>query len=385
MEKTIYFDNAATTFPKPNRVYEDMDSFYRNFGVNAGRGSYKLARKASNLIDETRNKLASLVNYDRTDKIIFSPSATIALNQIINGLEWNENKTVYVTPFEHNAIMRPLEYIKERFNIRIEVIPFDSVTFEVDIGKLNLMFSRNFPDFIFMSHISNVTGFILPVQEIIEAAEKYNSIITLDCSQSMGLIPIDVKKIKADYFVFAGHKTLYGPFGIGGFIDNSRVQLSEVIIGGTGSDSLNLKMPDVYPGKYEAASPNILSIAGLHSALDWINDVGIENIREKESKLTNNLIDGLKDVNELKMYLPKDLKNHVGIISFNMENYGPNEIGQILDQDFNIAVRTGYHCAPLIHNFIDTEKKNGTVRVSLGYFNNIEDVHYFIKSLKEII
>lgn len=384
MEKTIYFDNAATTFPKPNKVYEDMDMNYRSFGVNAGRSSYKLAREASNLISETRKKLAALVNYDQEEKVIFSSSATIALNQIIGGLDWDENKTVYVTPFEHNAIMRPLNYIKDKFNIKIEIIPFDPVTFELDIAELNLKFSRNFPDFIFMSHVSNVTGFILPVEEIIQVAEKYSSVVVLDCSQSMGLISIDIKKIKADYFVFAGHKTLYGPFGIGGFIDNSKVKLSDVITGGTGSDSLNLKMPDIYPGKYEAASPNILSIAGLHSALDWIKDVGIDNIRENEIKLTKDLIDGLKDIDEIKMYLPKNLDNHVGIISFNLENYNPDELGQILDEDFNIAVRTGYHCAPLIHNFLNTVERNGTVRLSLSYFNSDKEVEYAIRCLKEL-
>lgn len=384
MGKTIYFDNAATTFPKPNKVYEDMDRNYRSIGVNAGRSSYKLAREASNLISETRKKLAALVNYDKEEKVIFSSSATIALNQIIGGLDWNENKTVYVTPFEHNAIMRPLNYIKDKFKINIEIIPFDPVTFELDIAELNLKFSRNFPDFIFMSHVSNVTGFILPVEEIIQASEEYNSVVVLDCSQSMGLIHIDVKKINADYLVFAGHKTLYGPFGIGGFIDNSKVKLSEVITGGTGSDSLNFSMPDIYPGRYEAASPNILSIAGLHSALDWINDVGIDTIREKEIKLTKELIERLKDVYEVKMYLPQNLGNHVGIVSFNLEGYNPNELGQILDQDFNIAVRTGYHCAPLIHDFLNTVDRNGTVRLSLGYFNSDEEVEYLIKCLNEL-
>lgn len=384
MKKTIYFDNAATTFPKPNKVYEDMDMLYRNFGVNAGRGSYKLAREASNLIRETRNKLASLVNYDQEQKVIFAPSATVALNQIIGGLDWDENKTVYVTPFEHNAIMRPLNYIKNKYNIKIEIIPFDPVTLELDIAELNLKFSRNFPNFIFMSHVSNVTGFILPVQQIIKASEEYNSVIVLDCSQSMGLIPIDVKKIKADYFVFAGHKTLYGPFGIGGFIDNSKVKLSEVITGGTGSDSLNLNMPDIYPGKYEAASPNVLSIAGLYSALDWIDELGVDNIREKEIKLTKNLIEGLKDLDKVKMYLPQNLNNHVGIVSFNLENYNSDELGQILDEEFNIAVRTGYHCAPVIHNFLNTVDRNGTVRMSLSYFNSIEEVEYVIRCLKEL-
>jgi cysteine desulfurase family protein len=384
MEKTIYLDNAATTFPKPNKVYEDMDMVYRNYGVNAGRGSYRLARDASKVIDETRSKLASLVNFDRVERVIFTSCATIALNQIIGGLNWSENKTVYVTPFEHNAIMRPLEYIKEKFNIKIEIIPFDPVTFELNIEELNLKFSRKFPDFIFMSHVSNSTGFILPVEEIIQAADKYDSVITLDCSQSMGLIPVDVNKIKADYFVFAGHKTLYGPFGIGGFIDNSKIKLSEFIIGGTGSDSLNLKMPDTYPAKYEAASPNILSIAGLNSALDWINDIGIDNIKEKEVKLTKLLIEGLKSIDGVKMYLPDNLYNHIGIVSLNVENYNPTELGQILDQDFNIAVRTGYHCAPAIHNFINTENLGGTVRISLGYFNSEDEINYLVKCLEEL-
>ncbi|HEY5588158.1 MAG TPA: aminotransferase class V-fold PLP-dependent enzyme [Candidatus Paceibacterota bacterium] len=385
MEKTIYFDNAATTFPKPNKVYEDMDIFYRNFGVNAGRSSYKLARVASNLIKETREKLAAMINYDCTEKVVFAPSATIALNQIIGGLNWRETSTVYVSPFEHNAIMRPLNHIKEKFNINIEIIPFDPITFTLDIAALNLKFSRSFPDVIFMSHVSNATGFILPVEEIIQASRIYNSVIVLDCSQSVGLLPIDVKKIKADYFVFAGHKTLYGPFGIGGFIDNSKVKLKEVIMGGTGSDSLNLKMPDVYPSRYEASSPNILAIAGLHSALDWIIDIGINNIREKESFLTNYLIEKLKYIDGIKIYLPENLNNHVGIVSFNLDNYNPNELGQIFDRDFNIAVRTGYHCAPLIHDFINTENKGGTVRISLGYFNTKNDIDYFIDKLKELI
>jgi len=384
MEKTVYLDNAATTFPKPNKVYEEMDKFYRNFGVNAGRGSYKLAREASNLIDETRNKLASLVNYDRSEKIIFSPSATIALNQIIGGITWNENKTVYVTPFEHNAIMRPLNYIREKYNIKIEVIPFNKGSFELDISQLNLKFSRNFPDFIFMSHVSNVTGFILPVEEIIQASVKYNSVIILDCAQSMGLIPIDVKKIKADYFVFAGHKSLYGPFGIGGFIDNSKMKLSETIVGGTGTDSLNLKMPDIYPGKYEASSPNILSISGLNSALDWINDIGIDNIRQKEIKLTKTLVEELNEIHGMKMYLPKNLNNHIGIVSFNLANFNPNELGQMLDQVFNIATRTGYHCSPLIHNFMNTENIGGTVRISLGYFNTEDEIYYLKKCFSEL-
>ena len=384
MEKTIYFDNAATTYPKPEVVYETMDNFYRGCGVNAGRSCYRLAREANKIIEQTRANLAELVNFKDPQKVVFTPSATIAMNQIIGGLQWDEGKTVYVTPFEHNAIMRPLNYIQKKYNIKIEEIPFDPITFELDTDKLKVRFSRKYPDYIFMSHVSNVTGYILPIEKIINESEKYNPVVVADCAQSIGLLPIDMQTFGADFVVFAGHKTLYGPFGVAGYIDNSKIQLKEFITGGTGLDSLSLEMPKGFPNKYEAASPNILSIAGLHSALNWINNIGIYNIREKEIRLTKILIEELKDIDGVKMYLPEDLNNHIGIVSFNLKNYKPDELGQILDQDFNIAVRTGYHCAPMIHNLINTENKCGTVRISLGYFNNNEEINYLIKCLNEI-
>lgn len=384
MKETVYLDNAATTFPKPECVYEKMDKFYRNYGVNAGRSSYKMAKVANDIIVDTRNKISELIGFNNPDRIIFTPSETIALNQIIGGLNWDEYKTAYVTPFEHNAVMRPLNYIKEKYNIKIEVIPFDPVTFELDIDALKMMFSRNYPDYVFMSQVSNVTGFILPIEEIIDAASQYKAITIIDCAQSMGLLPIDINKIKADFMVFAGHKTLYGPFGIAGYIDNSKISLKEVITGGNGSDSLNLFMGDQFPTKYEAGSPNIQAIAGLNAALEWLNVTGLEAIRNKEFALTEMLVKGLKGIYGIELYIPQSKDKHIGIVSFNLKDYNPNELGQVLDEDLNIAVRTGYHCAPLIHSFLNSESKGGTVRISLGYFNSENDVEYLIDSLKEL-
>ncbi|MBZ9634601.1 aminotransferase class V-fold PLP-dependent enzyme [Clostridium sp. FP1] len=384
MSNTIYLDNAATTFPKPEIVYKEMDSNYRKFGVNAGRSSYGLAREANNIISDTRKNLSELVGLDDYTKIIFTPSATIALNQIIGGLEWDSSKTVYVTPFEHNAIMRPLHYIQKKYNINIEVIPFDSETFELKRDEMQLKFATKYPDYIFMSHVSNVTGYILPIEEIISEGKKYDAIITVDGAQSVGLLPINIKNLDVDYLVFAAHKTLYGPFGIAGYIDNSSNSLNEFITGGTGSDSLNLNMPCKYPDKYEVASHNIQAIAGLNAAITWIKEVGIQNIFNKEKDLTEKLIQGLKDIYGIKLYLPKNMTNHVGIVSFNLNDYNPNELGQVLDGDFNIATRIGYHCAPLIHDFMNTKEKGGTVRVSLGYFNKQNDIEYIIKSLEKL-
>lgn len=385
MKKTVYLDNAATTFPKPEQVYKYMDNFYRTCGVNAGRSSYSMAKKASELISDTRSCICEIINYSNSDKVIFTPSATHALNQIINGLEWDKYKTVYVTPFEHNSVMRPLNLIKHKYGINIETLPFDLETFELDKDKMKLMFSRNYPDYIFMSHVSNVVGYILPIKEIIDEAKQYNSIITLDCSQSMGLIPININEIHVDYLVFAGHKTLYGPFGIAGYICNNNFKLKHFIVGGTGSDSLNLNMPNEFPTSYEPSSPNIQAIAGLNSAIKWIKETGIENINKHKAHLINILIEGLNEIYGLKMYLPKNLSNHTSIVSFNIGGYNPNELGEVLDQDFNIAIRTGYHCAPLIHDFLGTKDKGGTLRVSLSYFNTEEDIKYFLSSMEEIV
>ncbi|KGN00095.1 hypothetical protein Z969_10180 [Clostridium novyi A str. 4570] len=385
MERTVYLDNAATTFPKPEQVYIDMDNFYRKCGVNAGRSSYSLAKEANNLIQETKNLICEMVNYKHEEKVIFTPSATYALNQIINGLEWDEYKTVYVTPFEHNAIMRPLHLMKCRYGINIKTIPFNQKTFELDEDKMRLMFSRDYPDYIFMSHVSNVTGYELPIKTIIQEAKKYNSIITLDCAQSMGLIPIDMQKLDIDYLVFAGHKTLYGPFGVAGYIYNTNMILKQFIVGGTGSDSLNLNMPKEFPMAYEPASPNIQAISGLKSSIKWINGIGLENIRNHKDDLIDKLINGLNNIYEIETYIPKNIDNHTSILSFNINGYNPNELGEVLDQDFNISVRTGYHCAPLIHDFLGTKDIGGTIRVSLSYFNTKEDIEYFLNSIEEIV
>lgn len=385
MSELVYFDNAATTFPKPEEVYRQMDYVNRNLSVNAGRGSYSLAVQASKLIEGTRKSLAELINLDDYNNVVLTPSATIALNQIIFGSAWDEYKNVYVTPFEHNAIMRPLGYLKKRYNIKIYEIPFDSKTFELNVDELKYKFSRNAPDYIFTTHISNVTGYIVPVEDIVEIARPYNPVITVDCSQSMGLLPIDCLESSIDYLIFAGHKSLYGPLGIGGFIDvKGKMELNEVIMGGTGSDSLNLNMPETLPHRYESGSYNIQAIAGLNAAVSWIKNEGIQNIYLKESALTKKIIDGLNEIRRIKVYKPNNLEKVTSIVSFNIDDFNANDIGIILDQDFNIAVRTGYHCAPLIHDFLNTKVNGGTVRVSVGYFNNDRQIEYLLSSLRQI-
>lgn len=377
----IYLDNAATTYPKSENVYKAIDDANRKLAVNAGRGSYKKAREVEALIEETRTLLLKTVN--STGKAILTPSATIALNIIINGLNINIGDTVYVSPYEHNAIIRTLYLIKSKTDINIVELPLDKKTLELDLKAVEYEFAKNKPSYVFISHVSNVTGYVQPVEEIFNLSKGYGAINVMDASQSFGLIDIDAGSIKADFIVFAGHKTIYGPFGAAGFIDNGSVELKLTCVGGTGSDSLNYDMPETSPGRYEAGSKDIVAIAGLNAALKELN---VAEAYKQEKELTMYLIEKLKELDGVTMYIPSNyIDNHIGIVSLNVEGYKAEDIGMILDEDYDIAVRTGYHCAPLIHKYLDEKEHLGTVRISLGKFNSKEDIDALIEGLEEIL
>lgn len=375
----IYLDNGATTFPKPESVYVAMDQMNRK-AVNAGRGAYKSAHEMSVLIADTKQKLRKLIGEDSNTPVIFSPSITIALNQIINGLKFNGGECVYVSPYEHNAVARTIARVQELYQLKVKELPLDN-NLEIDLEKMKYEFSQDRPSCIFCTHVSNVTGYILPVKEIFEEGKKYNSINVLDTAQSLGLVPVRGKELNADIIAFAGHKTLYGPFGIGGFFNLSNVPLLPVVTGGTGTDSLNLHMPEGPEAKYEAASENIVAIAGLNAALGCLNQ---EALFQHESELTEWLISILSEIKQVTLLVPP-IGKRVGIVSFTVNSLKSDDVGTILDQDFDIAVRTGYHCAPYIHKYLRDENKMGTVRVSLGQYNTQEDIYSLISAIKELV
>lgn len=374
----IYLDNAATTFPKPEPVYEGMDKANRKYAVNAGRGSYKAAQKAAKVIDDTRILIRKLVAADVIADVVFSPSITVALNQVIKGISWENNDIVYVSPYEHNAIARTLNSLS---GIRVIELPINKKTFEIDIEKMKYLFAKDRPKAVFCTHISNVTGYILPVEKVFNEAKKYNAITVLDSAQSLGLIEVNSKKIDADIIAFAGHKTLYGPFGIGGFINISNISLNVVLTGGTGTDSLNLDMPEQNTTKYEPSSFNIVAIAGLYEALKCLD---INRNYQHEKILTDYLVDNLNNIKGVTCFVPLDRNKHIGIISFVIHGYKSDDVGMILDEDYDIAVRTGYHCAPYIHKYLDDKEYLGTVRIGVSQFNSKEDIKELIKSINEL-
>lgn len=369
----IYFDNAATTYPKPECVYEASSFALQNYAFNAGRGSYKSSRETFKMIEKTREKIGSFVGISK-DKIVFTSSATESLNIIIYGLNLHEDDTVFVSPFEHNAIVRTLKNI----GVKIEIIPFDKVTWNVNEKELNDLYLIKKPKATFLSHISNVTGFMLPYETIFSIAKKYNSITVLDCAQSFGIYNINIEK--SDFIVFAGHKSLYSIFGIAGFLAVTDVELKKYKVGGTGSDSLNPEMPDFIPSKYEAGSMNSIGIYTINKSLEYLMQ---KNYSLIEDELTAYLLKELRKINKIIIYLPKLYYSH-GIVSFNVSGFTADEIGEILSEEYDICVRTGYHCAPFVHDFISSKPFNGTIRVSVGIFNTRDEIDKLIESIKEI-
>lgn len=374
----IYFDNAATTFPKPEEVYKALDFANRNLAFNAGRGEYKESTEAFNLIDDTRKKLASLINVTK-DSVVFTSSATESLNLIIHGLDIKDGDYIYVSPFEHNAVIRPLKNLQKIVHFELKVLNFNKETWTPEYDDIENEFALYHPKAVFISHLSNVTGYLIPYERIFKLSDKWNSINVLDCSQSLGVVnPKDISK--TNYIVFAGHKSLYASFGIAGFYKLKNDDLKVVKTGGTGSDTLNPEMPKEQPYKYEAGSPNIVAIAGLNASLNWLKENKIYN---KEKELMKYLLEKLDEINSVRIYCPKNI-TPVSVLSINIKDLSSNDTSMILNDDFNICVRSGYHCAPFVHNFIESNYNSGTVRISLNYFDDKKDIDTLVKSIKEI-
>lgn len=380
----IYLDNAATTFPKPECVYDRVDAIQRTIAVNVGRGGYHAAAEAMEIVDETRELLAIFAGADGPESVVLTPSATIAANEIILGLEWDSYKTVYVTPFEHNAIARPLHRVCSQYGIELRLLPFDAAKQALKEEELARMFAMYPPDYVFLNQVSNVTGVVVPVDVIARRAKESGALVVVDASQSLGLIPARLDIAPVDFLIFAGHKNLYASWGVGGFIRNCGHPLRPVLSGGTGSDSLNLNMADSFPGGFEPGSPNILAIASLNESLKWINHMGSKNIVEKKAALVSRLTEGLAAAGAT-LYLPGGGTAHTSVVSFNLLGYQANEVGMILNEDFDIAIRSGYHCAPFIHTLLGTTATQGTIRASVGFFNTEADIDALIAASKDLM
>ncbi|NLD50194.1 MAG: aminotransferase class V-fold PLP-dependent enzyme [Clostridiaceae bacterium] len=362
-----YFNNAATTFPKPEEVYKFVDEFYRKSGVNSGRGQNS---SASRLIQDTRNLLLKLFHCP-AKKVVFTPSATEALNIILQGLTVIDNYNIYVSPFEHNAVVRVLAHLQRLYKLNIITLSVNEKKLTYNLDRIKYQFAENKPNIVIISHASNVCGVVAPLKDICTMSHQYGAINVIDMCQTAGLIDTDLSSNIYDFVVFAGHKSLYATFGIAGFICNGDLKLKPLIYGGTGIDSANPDVPNTIPERYEVGSQNIMAIAGLYAALNWIEKTGIECIYAKEKENYNKLIGVLSNFDNIKIITPSDVVDTIGVVSCIFEGYSSDNIGQILSEQ-GVEVRTGLHCAPFAHKFLGTFP-DGTVRFSVSYFNTDDD------------
>lgn len=375
-----YFDNAATSYPKPEEVYSFMDRFYRDHGGSVGRGNYDLANTAKGIIDETRCLLQDLLHCP-AKKVVFTPTATIALNMIIQSIVQSGIRTVYISPFEHNAVTRTLHHF-ERMG-RIKVIELTvSECLEYDMARIRYQFDGTRPDLVVVSHASNVIGLVAPVEDIFALSKEYGAITVVDMAQTAGLIELNVGLETIDFAVFAGHKTLLGPTGISGFIMKPNFNLSPILFGGTGYDSANQDMPESLPERYEMGTLNIAGIAGLNAALKWIKGQSVGNLYTEEEKRRNKLLALLYNYDFIKVIGVVEGHKYVGIVSCLIDGISSDSAGSIFSER-GISVRTGLQCAPRTHQFLGTYP-SGTIRFSVNSLTSDKEFDELENALEEI-
>jgi cysteine desulfurase family protein len=382
----IYLDNAATTYPKPVCVYDAADSFYRNFGGNAGRGANPLARRGAELIAETRQRLAAWLDAPAPEQVIFTPSATIALNLAILGADLRSGDAVYVTPFEHNSVLRPVEHLRGTLGTEVLEIPFDRQTYACQLDKLATMFRADPPALVCVTQASNICGVIPPVLEIARLAKESNPavVVLVDAAQAAGLYPLPLGDGLIDALIFSGHKSLYGPYGAAGLVLASDWRPGPILFGGTGTVSESLVMPDTLPSAYEPGSHNLWAIAGLRAALEWLGETGREAITTHTLQLAEQLRDEMEKLPGISVYAPPRGEAWCGILSFTVEGVQPQAIEAVLGAK-GIAVRAGLHCAPRAHCWLGTLENGGTVRVSAGWFTHESEMTVLLDAVASMV
>ncbi len=382
MENLIYLDNGATSYPKPDEVYTFMDSFYRSFGVNPGRSGYDLCIETGALVDTTRKMLADLFNGNDPNRLCFSYNSTDALNLIIFGMLQQGDHAI-TTTLEHNSVLRPL-YHQNKFNgVEVDYVPFGTDGF-VDPDDIKQKIKSN-TRLVIVNHASNVIGTVQPLEAIGHICREHGVPFAIDASQSAGKIPIDIEQLHIDIVAFTGHKSLLGPTGIGGLYVREGIDIRHTRAGGTGVRSADRMHLDEYPYRLEYGTGNVVGIAGIHAGLKWIEEKGMDQINHQEMGLTCMLRDGLREIDGVSLYCQEDLADHIAVLSFNIEGMEALDTGTLLDGEYNIACRTGLHCAPLVHEQLGTDQIGGTVRMGIGPFNTEVHIKTAIQAVAEIV
>ena len=379
MDKEYYFDNSATSNPKPKAVLEKVQEALIYFNGNPGRSGYKKAVEIDRAIYNVRVKIAEFFNIKDPLKIAFTSNASESLNFAVKGAGLSDCHIIS-SVLEHNSVLRPLHYLRDEKNVSLSFVSphKDSEDFLKEIKSLINEKTKA----IVLNHISNVTGYIADIEAVGKLCREKNLLFIVDASQSAGFLKIDVEKFNIDILCFTGHKSLFGIQGTGGIYVREGISLNPLLEGGTGSFSKLPRQPKRMPELLECGTLNTPGILSLGAGIDFINSVGLENIKNHEYALTKRFIDKISEIKNITIYGYKDIFRGA-VVSLNIKNISSSDLSAVLDEEFNICTRSGFHCAPLAHKFYDTYE-TGMVRFSFGYFNTAEEIDYAAEALKEI-
>lgn len=377
----IYLDNAATSFPKPQAVYDTLAVFMKEAGANPGRTGHKMAVLAERAIDETRTALAKLFHAEDKSRVIFTLNCTDSLNIALKGV-LQKGDHVITSVLEHNSVSRPLRALSEAGLIEVTKVEPDAEGF-LTLDAVRAAFRPN-TKLVALTHASNVTGVVQDAAGLGALAHEKGALFLLDAAQTAGVLDIDVQRDHVDLLAAPGHKALFGPTGTGVLYVGPRVKIAQWRQGGTGLDSESELHPAVFPFHLEGGTPNTLGLAGLGAGLKFLADTGLDAVKAHEDKLLSVLYEELGNDPRFTLYGTRDLSRRVCTLSFTVEGLEPAEIGAILDESFNIACRTGLHCAPFAHQSLGTFP-TGTIRISPGYFTTADELKTLTAGLKEIV
>jgi len=379
----IYFDNAATSWPKPPEVLEAMTRFLRDVGANPGRSGHRTAVEAGRIVYAAREAVCELVNAPDPLRVAFAANVTQALNMAMWGL-LRPGDHVITSSMEHNSVMRPLRAL-EREGVALTVVRCSPEGF-LNPADVEAAIRPN-TRMIVLNHASNVAGTLLPVREAGRIARERGLLLLVDAAQTAGAYPIDVQADAIDLLAFTGHKSLLGPMGTGGLVVGPRVDVSRMeplIRGGTGSRSEREEQPDFLPDMLESGTPNAVGIAGLEAGIRWVLARGVDAIRAHERALAQRAIDGLRAIPGVTVYGPLDAARQTATVSFNIAGMEPSEVGLRLDEEHGVLCRVGLHCAPAAHRTLGTFPA-GTVRFGMGVFNTTEEVDAAVAAVASLV
>lgn len=365
----IYLDNAATSFPKPKDVWQALEDHWFNKGGNPGRSGHRLSLEAGRVVIQAREALAELFHGEKSEQIVFAANATDAINMAFRGV-LRPGDHVITTGMEHNSVIRPLRDF-EKHGGAVTIAPCDEEGF-VDLNKIREQIKKE-TRLVVMSHVSNLTGTIQPIADIGCLCREKGVLFMVDAAQSAGTLPIDVQEAGISLLAFTGHKGLFGPQGTGGLYVHPCLDIEPYRFGGTGSRSDSQYHPDFMPDRLEAGTLNAFGLSGLLAGVQFIQETGLDTIREHEAFLTHRLVDGLREIEGVKVYGPLINEDRSCVVPFNISNLDGAEVAFILDDQFHIMTRPGIHCTPLAHETIGTFPL-GAVRMSVGYFNTEAEI-----------